>query len=103
MDQPEPGFSKLEGFEWDTGNQKKNWLKHRVEDQECEEVFFNKPLLIIEDIQHSQSEARYFAFGITDRGRKLAIAFTMRGNEVRVISARAQSKKERATYEKNSI
>lgn len=95
-------FSQVPDFDWDEGNKEKNRQKHKVDFRECEEAFFNKPLLILEDKEHSQSETRFFAFGVTDSGRRLAIAFTLRGNRIRVISARPQSKGERKTYEKHS-
>ncbi len=34
-------ISKISGFEWDTGNMKKNWVKHGVSNEECEEAFFD--------------------------------------------------------------
>lgn len=98
MNLPEFDFSKIAGFEWDAGNRDKNWRKHRVDYRECEEVFFNKPLLINVDKEHSQKEARYYALGITQRGRKLFLSFTVRSHRVRVISARPQSRKERKCY-----
>ena len=36
----------VEGFEWDEGNIKKNWEKHRVSHIECEEIFFNSPIIV---------------------------------------------------------
>lgn len=86
------------GFDWDEGNKQKNWEKHQVEYTECEQVFFNKPLLISEDIKHSTQEQRYYALGQTNINRTLFIVFTVRDNKIRVISARDQSKKERTTY-----
>lgn len=35
-----------EGFEWDEGNSKKNWIRHQVTRNECEQVFFNKSLIV---------------------------------------------------------
>jgi uncharacterized DUF497 family protein len=32
-------------FDWDGGNAEKNWLRHRVSQAECEQVFFNRPLV----------------------------------------------------------
>lgn len=46
-------------FDWDKGNIDKNWLKHNVDFRECEEVFFNKPLLISFDKKHSITEKRF--------------------------------------------
>jgi uncharacterized protein len=50
-------------FEWDDGNIKKNLLSHNVNVNEIEEVFFNEPLLIFNDIKHSNIETRYFVLG----------------------------------------
>lgn len=89
-------------FEWDKGNKDKNVHKHRVQNSESEEVFFNNPLLL-EDIFHSQIENRYIAYGVTDKKRPLVITFTLRGNnleKIRIISSRDQNKKEREFYQK---
>jgi uncharacterized protein len=91
-------LSKIEKFDWDDGNQSKNWLRHQVLTTECEEVFFNLPLLLSNDIQHSQNEKRYYVLGQTNAGRQLFIAFTVRANKIRVISARDMSHKERQKY-----
>lgn len=91
-------YSDFTGFEWDAGNQEKN-LKHGVHASECEQVFFNEPLLILEDPKHSVVEDRFAAFGHTDDGRKLVVVFTQRGLLIRVISARDMNRKERLFYE----
>ena len=72
-----------EGFEWHEGNLLKNWEKHRVSASECEQVFFNHPLVAGLDKKHSQSESRYYALGITDEKRKLFIVFTLRKRLIR--------------------
>lgn len=86
-------------FNWDQGNLHKNRDRHGVEFWECEEVFFNRPLLLSFDNRHSAEEARYFCLGKTDAGRRLFIVFTVRDLLVRVISARDMSRKERREYE----
>jgi len=91
-------LSKIEKFDWDDGNQFKNWARHQVSTTECEEVFFNLPLLLANDTQHSQAEKRYYVLGKTNVGRQLFIAFTVRPNKIRVISARDMSRKERKKY-----
>ncbi len=95
-------LSSILGFEWDAGNERKN-EKHGVSMAEAEQVFFNAPLLLLEDVAHSQSEARFHALGQTDDGRLLHITFTLRrlGELVRVISARDMHRKERSVYEQN--
>jgi hypothetical protein len=88
------------GFEWDEGNVDKNWLKHQVSDAECEEVFFNEPLLVARDLTHSSQEPRFYALGRTDADRRLFAVFTIRGQLIRVISARDMSRRERKEYER---
>lgn len=87
-------------FDWDKGNVDKNLIKHKVTNEETEEIFFNEPLTIFEDLQHSSKEERFVAYGRTDEGRKLTIIFIIRKNKIRVISARDQSGKEKTIYEK---
>jgi len=87
-------------FEWDRGNIDKNWEKHKVSNKEIEEIFINQPLLINEDIKHSKSEKRYHALGKSDNGKKIFVSFTKRVNRIRVISARAMSRREKKSYEK---
>lgn len=92
-------FPAVVGFDWDDGNRDKNLLKHKVSNGECEQAFFNEPLIIMPDTKHSQKERRYAAFGLTDENKKLTIIFTVRGNLIRVISARRMNGKERRFYE----
>ena len=77
----------LTGFDWDDGNVYKNEKKHGLNYKTIEEVFFNEPLLIVEDFSHSYDECRCVAFG--------------RDNRIRVISAREMTKKEKNFYENN--
>ena len=95
-------FNGLVGFEWDAGNRDKNLTKHNVSTGEAEQMFFNEPLIIIDDAKHSQSEERFAAFGVADTGRKLVVVYTIRGDKIRVISARDMHKKEREFYEKEN-
>lgn len=87
-----------EGFDWDEGNIDKNWHLHQVADRECEEVFFNLPLVIAADVKHSQMEQRFYALGRTDANRWLFVAFMLRTKRIRVISAREMNQKEAQNY-----
>ena len=93
-------LAQISGFDWDNGNARKN-EKHGVSTAETEQVFFNAPLLFLEDVAHSQRELRLHALGKTDEGRTLHITFTLRQSEtlIRVVSARDMHRKERAIYE----
>ena len=88
-------------FEWDAGNDEKNLRKHGVSCTEAEEVFFNEPLLLFEDVVHSGYEPRQYCLGQTDARRKLFIAFTLRKNKIWVISARNMSRNEHVHYEQD--
>ena len=94
-------FPNLTGFDWDDGNRTKNQEKHEVSIGECEQLFFNEPLVIMDDSARSAVEPRYAAFGRTDEDRLLTIIFTIRGTLLRVISARDMSSKERKFYHDN--
>jgi hypothetical protein len=96
---PNEILAGLTGFEWDEGNLTKNWQKHQVSALECEQVFFNRPLVALPDERHSESEPRFYALGQTDSGRRLFIVFTARSDLIGVISARDMSRKERKIYE----
>jgi len=84
------------GFDWDDGNIYKNEKKHGLKWQLIEEVFFNEPLLVLEDLKHSCEECRCFALGKTDDVKYLFVVFTKRAEKIRVISARVMNKKERS-------
>ena len=89
-------FPNLERFQWDEGNSAKNWTRHRVSHTEAEQVFLNRPLVVVG--APFRGEPRQFAFGQTDAGRLLTVVFTVRGSLLRVISVRPMSRRERRGY-----
>jgi uncharacterized DUF497 family protein len=93
-------LTKITDFEWDQGNARKN-EKHGASMAEAEQVFFNTPLLVLEDMRHSRRELRFHALGKTNKVRLLHMTFTLRhaDEKIRVISARDMHRKERAIYE----
>ncbi len=88
-----------EGFDWDERNSEKNWILHQVARSECEQVFFNEPLIVADDTKHSQIEKRWFVLGKTDTERLLFMVFTIRNKLIRIISARDMNKKEKEVYD----
>jgi len=94
-------FDLINGFDWDAGNERKSADKHGVSMSEAEQVFFNQPLLLLEDTAHSAHEQRLHALGVDDEGRYIHITFTIRlkGKKIRVVSARDMHRKERRVYE----
>ncbi len=91
-------ISNYKGFEWDNGNSNKNWHLHRVTDAECEDVFFNLPLIVAADAKHSDSEKRFYALGRTEGSRWLFVSFMVREDLIRVISARDMTRSEQRKY-----
>ncbi len=91
-------FEDCIGFQWDKGNSEKNWEKHHVLKSECEQAFFNNPLVVSDTEKQNLKEKRWYILGRTDLDRLLFIVFTIRNNLIRIISARDMSKKERKTY-----
>ncbi len=90
---------KVFEFEWDRGNRGKN-KKHKIEDFESEEPFFDSAKVILKDKLHSGIEQRYILLGKTKKGKLMFIAYTERAGKIRIISARRINRKEVALYEK---
>jgi uncharacterized DUF497 family protein len=97
-------FARIVGFDWDQGNLTKSADKHGVVVAESEEVFFNQPLLVVDDPAHSRLEIRLHALGVTNVGRRLHVSFTLRAEDtlIRIISARDMSERERRRYEQEA-
>ena len=93
-----PELAACNGFEWDAGNATKNAELHQVSQAECEQPFFNRPAVVAP--AYSAEEPRWLLLGASDAGRLLGIVLTVRGNLVRVISARDMSRQERRIYER---
>ncbi len=95
-------FKDSQEFEWDKGNKDKNYAKHGVSNEECEEVFFDPHKRIIQPGLSLSGEERFILIGKTKKNRLLFLVFTIRKNKLRVISARDLNKKERSLYEEAS-
>jgi uncharacterized protein len=97
---PKKILESCTGFEWDDGNNTKNWEKHDVSMGECEQIFFNKPLVVRRDKKHSGFENRYYALGKTNMNRLLFVVFTVRNDRIRIISARDMTSPEMKRHER---
>lgn len=98
-------LSRILGFDWDAGNERKSLDKHGISQKEAEEVFLDPRLLIMVDEGHSRVESRHHAYGVTSSGRKLQVSFTLRADDtlIRVISTRNMSRKERIRYDEEEV
>ena len=86
-------------FEWDANKAKSNLAKHGVSFEEAATVFGDPLSTTIPDPAHSQTEARFIILGRSYLGRLLVVIHTERGDNIRVISARRASRRERKDYE----
>jgi uncharacterized protein len=83
-------------MEWDPAKRKANIAKHGIDFRDCTSVFTDPNARIRED--RSQAEERSIVIGADDLGRVLVVAYTWRGNRIRIISARRASPGERRAY-----
>ena len=86
-------------FEWDANKARANLVKHQVSFQEATTVFGDAVSLTIPDPAHSQAESRFIILGRSYLDRILVVVHTERGDNIRIISARPASRRERKNYE----
>ena len=75
-----------------------NFRKHGVRFSDAESVLFDPMALTREDMD-AEGEQRFTSIGVDATGRLLVVVFSYRGEEIRLISARPATAKEREYYE----
>ena len=90
------------GFEWDANKARSNLAKHGVSFEEAATVFGDPLSLTIPDPAHSRVENRFIIIGQSHQRELLVVVHTERGDNIRVISARRASKRERKAYEESN-
>jgi uncharacterized protein len=88
-------------FEWDPKKAERNRQKHGVEFLDAITVLDDDRAITVID-KHPKEE-RYVTFGIDAYGRVLAVCYQLRGDSIRIISARKATRRERAQYEDKRI
>lgn len=86
-------------FEWDSRKAEGNVRKHGVTFDEAATVFLDELAVSGSDPDHSVSESRYIAFGISSLGRLLVVSHAYRAGGIRIIRARRATRAERKIYE----
>ena len=86
-------------FEWDMQKASLNLRKHKVSFEEAATALDDPMSATGADPDHSTTEDRYLTFGVSERGRLIVVAYTDKGENIRIISARTASKGERKIYE----
>jgi len=89
-----------ERFDWDKGNEPKT-AKHHVRPEEVESIFYHPYLFAGRIVEPAHEEWRGLILGQSEGGRRLALIFTRRGEQLRLISCRSMREKEKHLYEKN--
>jgi hypothetical protein len=88
-------------FEWDEKKAKTNATKHGMGFEEAATVFADPLSLTIPDPAHSQAEDRFILLGKSHAGKLLVVCHTERGDNLRILSARRASRRERKNYEED--
>jgi hypothetical protein len=86
-------------FEWDEAKRGSNLAKHGVDFLLAQEVFMDAQAMVLADPRSDYGESRFRAIGAA-QGLILFVAFTVRGDAVRLISARKAHRREREAYRK---
>jgi uncharacterized DUF497 family protein len=88
-------------FEADPLKAAQNFKKHKVSFEEAASVFGDAMAYTFADPDHSVGEPRWLTFGMSGKGRVLAVIYTERRGKIRLISARVATKHERKIYEED--
>ena len=86
-------------FAWDGRKASANLLKHDVSFEEAVTAFYDPLSRTILDPDHASEDLRFVLIGLSSRGRLLVIAHADLGDQIRIISARLATRRERWTYE----
>lgn len=86
-----------EQFEWDNAKAADNLTKHRVSFEMAREIFKDAFAIDELDADNSEDENRYTRIGMVE-GHLLFIAYTLRAELIRIISARRAEPYERKRY-----
>ena len=93
-------MTKRSDFEWDSAKDLKNKEKHGVSFALAQLAFLDHHRIILEDLEHSQDEKRYYCLGQVSDGI-LTVRFTYRKRKIRVIGA-GYWRKGKKIYEKEN-
>ena len=87
-------------FEWDVLKNQQNTEKHGVSFFDAQYAFADLHRVIIEDLNHSESEERFFCLGKV-KGGVMTVRFTKRQGKIRIIGA-GYWRKGRKLYEQEN-
>ncbi|MCZ6781096.1 MAG: BrnT family toxin [Nitrospirae bacterium] len=85
-------------YEWDPAKAAANVRKHGVSFAEVASVFLDPLALTFDDPDHSDEEHREITIGVSSRERVIFVSHCVRGDRIRIISARKATQRERKQY-----
>lgn len=85
------------GLEWDSRKAAANLEKHAIDFADAATVFLDELAVTIPDDR--ADEERFITLGTDALGRVLVLVYTWRGENIRLISARRATRRERRQYE----
>jgi uncharacterized DUF497 family protein len=83
-------------FEWDAAKRLANSHKHGIDFADVVAIFEGDTVVLLDD-RFDYGERRYLAFGLL-KDKVIVVAYTERGDKIRIISARKALKHEELTY-----
>lgn len=86
-------------FQWNPQKALSNLQKHGVSFEEAATVFGDPLAITISDPAHSVGEIRWLTLGMSRSQRWLVVVHTERNKQIRLISARLATRRERIDYE----
>ncbi|MBS1252863.1 MAG: hypothetical protein MAG451_01906 [Anaerolineales bacterium] len=95
-------YNSLMGYQWDPEKARVNLEKHNVDFADAVGIFEDEWALTVKE-QYVDDEQRFVTLGMDFLGRVLVVVYAYRGNDIRLISARRATKRERKTYEQKRI
>lgn len=90
-------------FEWDEKKAAENLRKHQISFREGATIFNDPLIATMLDPDHSEAEDRYLSLGHSSQGHLLVVSYTQRQDNIRLISCRKATRKERKKYEESYI
>ena len=88
-------------FQWDPRKARANFSKHGITFEEASSAFGDPLSLTIADPDHSEREDRHILVGETFSQRLVVVSHAELGNNIRIISARFATRRERKAYEED--
>ncbi len=89
-------------YQWDPKKAVSNLRKHRIEFADAVGIFEDDWALTIKE-QDIEGEQRFVSIGLDFLGRLIVVVYTYRNDDIRIISARRATKRERKSYEQKRV